>query len=262
MARAVRSPWTLAASWAAWLGYGFLVLPSLIIVPMSFNGSNELVFPPQSLSLHLYRDYFSSPAWMAATFESFVVALGTVLASLLLGVSAAYGLSRAEFPGKRLLTFFLLSPAFVPAIVLALGLYLYLGIARLSGTTTGLIISHTLVALPFVVVTTTAGLRHVDRSLEIAATVMGAGRLVVLRRVTLPLLRPAILASALFAFLISFDEVVISYFVAGVRTQTLPVKMYSAIHWEVSPILAAVSTLLTLLSLGICFSVALAQKEP
>ena len=156
---------------------------------------------------------------------------------------------------------FLLSPAFVPAIVLALGLYLYLGVAHLSGTTLGLIISHTLVAMPFVIVTAMAGLRHVDRNLEIAASVMGAGRLLVLWRITLPLLRPTLLAAGLFAFLISFDEVVISTFVAGVRTETLPVKMYSAIRWEISPVLAAVSTLLTLLSLGICFAVALTQKN-
>jgi putative spermidine/putrescine transport system permease protein len=113
-----------------------------------------------------------------------------------------------------------------------------------------------------VILTVMAGLRHVDRNLEIAAAVMGAGRIYVLRQVTLPLLRPTILAAALFAFLISFDEVVISYFIAGVRTQTLPVKMYSAIHWEISPVLAAVSTLLTLLSLGVCIVVALLQKDP
>jgi putative spermidine/putrescine transport system permease protein len=251
---------SLAATLAAWLGYGFLILPSLIIIPMSFGASDELVFPPRALSLHLYESYFFTSSWMAATLESLEVAAGTVVASLLLGVAAAYALSRGTFRAKELVTLFLLSPAFVPAIVLALGLYLYLGAAHLSGTTIGLVLSHTLVAMPFVIVTSMAGLRHVERDLETAAAVMGAGRLLVIRRVTLPLLRPAILASALFAFLISFDEVVISYFVAGVRSETLPVKMYSAIRWEISPVLAAVSTLLTVLSLGICLAVAAAQK--
>jgi putative spermidine/putrescine transport system permease protein len=256
-----RSPLSLAAVSAAWLGYFFLAAPSLIIVPMSFSASDELVFPPRGLSLHLYELYFFTSTWMATTFESLIVALGTVVVSLVLGVAAAYGLSRTDFPGKRLVAMFLLSPAFVPAIVLALGLYLYLGVVRLSGTTLALVISHSLVAIPFVLVTTMAGLRHVDRKLETAATVMGAGRLLVLRRVTLPLLAPTLLASALFAFLISFDEVVISTFVAGVRTETLPVKMYSAIHWEISPVLAAVSSLLTVLSLAVCLVVASLQKE-
>lgn len=260
-AAARRAPLSLAASATAWVIYLLLALPSLIIIPMSFSSSDELVFPPHALSLHLYNIYFFESNWMAATAESLEVATGTVIVSLLLGVGAAYGLARGEFPGKRLLAMLLLSPAFVPAIVLGLGLYLYLGAAHLGGTTAGLIISHSLVATPFVILTTMAGLRHVDRNLEIAATVMGAGRLLVLRRVTLPLLRPTIMAAALFAFLISFDEVVIAYFIAGVRTQTLPVKMYSAIHWEISPVLAAVSTLLTLLSLGICVAVALLQKD-
>ena len=153
---------------------------------MSFSSSDELVFPPRGLSLHLYELYFFASNWMAATFQSLIVALGTVALSLSLGVTAAYGLTRTDFPGKRLVAMFLLSPAFVPAIVLALGLYLYLGVIHLSGTTLALIISHTLVAIPFVIVTTMAGLRHVDRNLETAATVMGAGRLLVLRRVTLP----------------------------------------------------------------------------
>ena len=255
------SPLSLLASASAWCVYVLLALPSLIIIPMSFSSSDELIFPPRALSLHLYETYFFESNWMAATMESLEVATGTVALALLLGVGAAYGLARSEFPGKRLVAMLLLSPAFVPAIVLGLGLYLYLGVAHLSGTTVGLIISHSLVAIPFVILTTLAGLRHVDRNLEVAASVMGAGRLLVLRRVTLPLLRPTIMAAALFAFLVSFDEVVISYFIAGVRTQTLPVKMYSAIHWEISAVLAAVSTLLTLLSLGICVAVALLRKD-
>jgi putative spermidine/putrescine transport system permease protein len=256
-----RSALSLTASASAWFVYLLLALPSLIIIPMSFGTADELAFPPHKLSLHLYETYFFESNWMAATLESVEVASGAVIVSLVLGIGAAYGLTRAEFPGKRLIAMFLLSPAFIPAIVLGLGLYLYLGVAHVAGTTAGLIISHSLVTTPFVILTVMSGLRHVDRNLEIAASVMGASRLHVLRCITLPLLRPTILAAALFAFLISFDEVVISYFIAGVRTQTLPVKMYSAIHWEISPVLAAVSTLLTLLSLGVCVAVALLQKD-
>jgi putative spermidine/putrescine transport system permease protein len=198
---------------------------------------------------------------MAATLQSFKVAAGATVLSLLLGVGAAYGLSRMTFRGKRLLTVLLLSPIFVPVIVVALGLYLYLGAAKLTGTTFGLIIGHTVVTMPFVIVTALAGLRHVDVNLETAAMVMGANRWTVVRRVTLPLLRPTILAAGLFSFLISFDEVVISYFISHVQQQTLPVKMYSSIHWEISPVLAAISTLLTALSLVVCLVIALSQKE-
>ncbi|WP_342640446.1 ABC transporter permease [Rhodoligotrophos ferricapiens] len=245
----------------AWLAYAFLLLPSLIVLPMSFGDKDELIFPPRSFSLYLYRQYFFESNWMAATFESLQVAIATAILSLILGVGAAYGLSRHTFLGKKAVTVFLLSPIFVPTIVVALALYLYLGIARITGTTIGLIICHTVVTVPFVIVTALAGLRHVDRNLETAATVMGAGRITVLRKVTLPLLRPTIVAAGLFAFLISFDEVVISYFVSSVRTQTLPVKMYSTIHWEISPVLAAISTLLTVLSLAICLLVASMQRE-
>lgn len=245
----------------AWLAYGFLILPSLVIVPMSFGDKDEFQFPPRSLSLYLYRKYFFESNWLDATWESFRVACGTTVLSVVLGVSAAYALSRTEFRGKKLLTMLLLSPMFVPVIVVALGLYLYLGSLRVTGTTFGLIIGHSVVAIPFVIVTSLAGLKHVDRNLEVAAAVMGARRFTVLRRVTLPLLTPTILVAALFSFLISFDEVVISYFIAHVQTQTLPVKMYSSIHWEISPVLAAISVLLTVLSLAICLAVAALQKE-
>ena len=162
---------------------------------------------------------------MAATVESLKVAAGATTLSVALEVGAAYALTRTEFPGKKLLTVFLLSPiSFVPVIVVALGLYLYLGSARLTGTTFALVVGHTVVTIPFVIVTTLAGLRHIDRNLEVAATVMGASKWTVLRRVTLPLLRPTILVASLFSFLISFDEVVISYFIANVQRQTLPVQ--------------------------------------
>ncbi len=252
---------SLLASLVAWLAYVFLILPSLIVVPMSFGDKDEFVFPPHSLSLYLYRRYFFESTWMQVTAHSFEVAIGTTALALILGVGAAYGLERGQFAGKRALTLVLLSPIFVPAIVIALGLYLYLGRLRLTGTTLGLIASHTVITVPFVIISAKAGLGHVERNLETAAMVMGAGRWTVLRRVTLPLLRPALTAGGLFAFLISFDEVVIAYFISNVQTETLPVKMYSSIHWEISPVLAAVSTLMTVLSLIVCLAVALLQRR-
>lgn len=252
---------TQVANLAAWVSYFFLIMPSLIIIPMSFSDKDELMFPPAGISLYLYEKYLYDPDWIDVTIQSFRVAVGATALSLLLGVSAAYGISRGRFPGKRAITILLLSPIFIPAIVVALGLYLYLGRAHLTGTTVGLIAGHSVVTIPFVIVTALAGLRHVDRNLEIAAMVMGASRLQVVRKITLPLLRPTIVAGGLFAFLISFDEVVISYFISHVQRQTLPVKMYSSITWDISPVLAAVSTLLTVMSLMVCVGVAMVQKE-
>lgn len=249
----------LLASLAAWLGYVFLILPSLVVIPLSFGDKDEFVFPPHSLSLYLYKRYFFESTWVRVTLQSFEVGIGTMVVALVLGVGAAYGLSRYNFRGQRVITLFLLSPIFVPAIVMALGLYLYLGRFHLTGTTSGLVLSHSVITMPFVIISVTAGLRHVDRNLETAAMVMGANRLLILRKVTLPLLRPALVAGALFAFLISFDEVVISYFISNVGTQTLPVKMYSSIRWEISPVLAAVSSLMTLLSFGVCLAIAFMQ---
>lgn len=255
-----RAPLSLAAAALAWFGYFFLLLPSLIVLPMSFGDKDEFIFPPQRLSFYLYEKYFTESTWMATTWVSLQVAVCTMVLSLILGVSAAYGLARSEFRGKRLATATLMSPMFVPHIVVALALYLYFSYLRVGGTMLSLVLAHTMLIVPFVMVTAFAGLRHVDRNLEIAAAVMGAGRATILRRVTLPLLMPSILSAGLFAFLLSFDEVVVSYFIAGVQQQTLPVKMYSSIHWEISPVLAAVSSLLTLLSLAVCLAAAAWSK--
>ena len=160
-----------------------------------------------------------------------------------------------------LLAVFLLSPIMVPHVAVALALYIYFAEIGLRHGELRLALAHGIATLPFVVVTASAGLRQIDPALERAATVMGAGRFTVLRRVTLPLLAPSLVASGLFAFLISFDEVVISWFVARAGDTTLPVKMFASIQFEVSPVLAAISTMLTALSVVVCVAVASVQKE-
>lgn len=252
---------SLAIAACAWICYLLLLAPSLVVVPMSFNDTSELVFPPHSLSLRLYREFFFSADWLPATRQSFLVATCAACLSIVLGVPASYALVRADFPGKRILAMILLAPMLVPVIVVALGLYLYFSSLGLNGTTLGLILGHTILTAPFVMVVTMASLRHIDPNLEIAAKVMGAGQWMVFRRIVLPLLMPAVGAGVLFAFLISFDEVVAAWFISGVGTSTLPVKMYSAIHWEVSPVLPVVSTLLTALSLAVCVLGGLLQER-
>jgi putative spermidine/putrescine transport system permease protein len=244
-----------------WFVLLFLIVPSLIVIPMSFGDKDELIFPPTTWSLYLYKQYFTQSGWMAVTFTSLRVAIWVTLSSLTLGVLAAYALVRGSFPGKRFLTLFLLSPIMIPSVVVALGLYLYFVDIGISGGELRLVLGHIVVTMPFVIVTAMAGLRHVDPYLEIAATIMGANRLTVLWKVTLPLLKPALIGGGLFAFLLSFDEVVIAWFVSRAGSQTLPVKMYSSIQWELSPVLAAISALLTLLSLIICVVVSIYSRK-
>lgn len=251
----------IAASGFAWAVYVFLMSPNFIVLPMSFGSQYEFEFPPKSLSLFLYQKFFTDAHWVGATFLSFRVAIGATVLAILFGVPAAYGLVRGNYPGKRLITGFLLSPILVPVVVIALGLYFHFSNLKIVGTEPGLILAHAAYTMPFVIVTCMAGLRHIDPNLETAATVMGAGRLLVFWRVTLPLLRPAMLVGGLFAFLMSFDEVVIAFFIVHATSFTLPVKMYSSIQQDLSPVLAAVSSLLTVLSLAVCLVGASLQRK-
>jgi len=255
------NPWGIFSTGVAWFILLFLMLPSFIVVPMSFGGKFEMMFPPTTFDTILYERFFVTGNWIATTVTSFKVAIGATILALLLGVPASYGIVRGTYPGKKIVTLFLLSPILVPVIVLALGMYLYLASFKATGTDLGLIIAHGVLTTPFVIVTCMAGLRHIDANLETAATIMGASVMQTFFKVTLPLLKSAMFAGGLFAFLMSFDEVVVAFFITEASTMTLPVKMYSSIKWEISPILAAISSLLTLLSLVICLVGAAAQKK-
>lgn len=245
----------------AWAVYGLLIIPCLLVIPMSFAGEDQLVFPPRQFSLDLYRRFFDSVVWMEALQQSVIVATGSVVLATSIGVSAAYGLARGRFFGRNLIGFFLFSPLLVPAVVVALGVYLYFARLGLTGTTLGIILAHTVLNLPFVVVTSLTGIRQIDPNVELAATMMGASRLTILTRVVLPQIWPSILASALFAFLLSFDEAVVTWFIAGARTATLPVVMFSSLKAEVSPIIAAAATLLMTTTIMVSLIVALLSKK-
>ncbi|MGU7771637.1 ABC transporter permease [Burkholderia sp. MR1-5-21] len=232
--------------------YAFILVPTLIVIPISFGGSGELTFPPRVWSLELYQTLFSSSNWVGPILQSLKVAFFTTVASVLIGVPAAYGLVRFEFPGKRFVMLLIMSPILVPVIVMSLGLYLYLSRLHMVGTTAGLVVSHVAYVTPFMMMTVMAGVKKLDPALEFATTIMGAKRQTVFLKVVLPQIKPSILAGALFAFLVSFDEVVIAWFLTSPTTTTLPVRMYSSIQWDISPVIAAVSALLTFLSLVFC----------
>lgn len=253
--------WRGAGQVMAWLGYALLILPSLIIIPISFGGGEELAFPPKSFSLSLFVEFINDPSWWGSAVKSLAVASATTTLSLLIGLPAAYALARGAFPGKRAIEALALAPMLVPVIVLGLGVYMHFSTLALVDSLTGVVLAHTVLVLPFMLVAIGSGLRHTDITLETVARVMGASRLRIFFEVVLPQIKTSVFVGAMFAFLISFDEVVIAYFITGPATETLPVKMYSAIRWEVSPVLAAVSTLLTILSLLFCLAVMALQPK-
>jgi putative spermidine/putrescine transport system permease protein len=254
-------PPSVGISTLAWIVLLFLLAPSLIVIPMSLSDANVLVFPPHSYSFRLYHDFFFTSDWVSSTLMSIRVAFGAMVLSLILGATAAYGLVRSRFRGKQVLTLFLLSPMFVPSVVLALAFYLYFARLGLQGTQVGLVLSYTAYVTPYTIVVLTAALRNVDPNLELAARTMGAGRLYIFRRVTLPLMKTGLASAALFAFLLAFDELVIALFLTDFDTKTLPVKMWENIIYEVSPVIAAVSTLLTVLAFALSVFIASTQRK-
>jgi len=226
----------------------FLLLPTLIVLPMSFSGAEMLVFPPSGFSLRWYTRYFSDPAWQAATWHSLVVAIAAALIATVLGTSAAMALVRGRVPLAGMLRSLLLLPMIVPAIVTAVAAFRVFSVVGLTDTLPGLALAHALLGLPFVVINVSAVLRRTDPRIEAAARSLGATPWLAFRRVTLPLILPGVAAGAVFAFLTSFDEVVVALFLTGIDSATLPVQMWSGIRFEINPVVAAVSVLLVALS--------------
>ncbi|ABE33450.1 binding--dependent transport system inner membrane component family protein [Paraburkholderia xenovorans LB400] len=256
-----RAALRVLGSVGGWCGYLFLLLPSLVIVPISFGGGSELTFPPRTFSFSLFQQFFADPAWWGACMTSVMVALLASAIAIAVGVPGAYALARGHFPGKRVLETLAITPMLVPVVVLGLGIYKQFSALALVNTIGGLALAHAVLVVPFVIIAVGSGLRHADASLEAVALVMGASRTRIFFQVVLPQIRASVAVSVLFAFLLSFDEVVVAYFISGPQTTTLPVKMYSAIRWEVSPVLAAVSTLLTLISLLVCLGIMTLQRR-
>lgn len=247
--------------WAWWLFYAFggliafyLVLPSLIVIPISFSDSLLLKFPPQRFSFRWYEAFFSTPAWTKSLWLSFRVGLGTMVVATLFGVLASVGLVRGRFPGKSALHAFLLSPMIVPFVVTALAMYYFYSTLRLVGNPWALLLSHICLASPIVIVIVSATLRDFDRSLEQAAQILGATPTQAFLKITVPIIRPGIITGALFSFIISFDEVVIAAFIGGYRAATLPKRMFDNVRDEMDPTIAAISTLLVVMSILLLFS--------
>ncbi len=215
---------------------------------MSFSASRYLRFPPPGLSLQWFRAYFGSAEWIDATLLSLEVALLTAVASTALGTLGAVGLVRVRHWIARGLYALLLSPMIAPQIVTAIACYALFVKLRLVGSVAAIALAHTVLATPFVIVTVSAALARADERLEWAATGLGMSPLRAFLRITAPLIAPAIASGAVFAFITSFDEVVVALFLTGTAHPTLPRKMWDAVAMQIDPTLAAVSTVMVAMS--------------
>jgi len=225
----------------------FLILPTFVVVPLSLSAGDFLAFPPPGWSLKWYASYFGQPPWPLATLLSLQVAVVTMLVSTVLGTLAAYGILRGRLGRRTLVVSLIISPIIVPPIVIGVAVYGLLAQWDLIGRFLGLVIGHTIGSIAYVVVIVSATLAGFDRSLERAAMSLGAGPFLTFRRVTFPLIRAGVISGAVFAFIHSFDEVVITMFISGVHVQTLPLKMWEDIRNQIDPTIAAVSSMLILL---------------
>ncbi len=243
-------PRRLSGAWLLWLAalliILFLAVPAFFVVPVSFTERSFLSWPPEGFSLRWYQAVFANPVWVESAIRSFVVALCAGGIGLLVGVPAAFYLARHAGIGKTAIMGFLLSPIIIPNIIIAVALFYLFARIGLVGTTLGLIIGHSVLAIPYVVVTIVAVLKHYDERLDHAAYTLGANKPRTFFRVTLPLIKGGVIAAFMFAFIISFDELTIALFIAGGQTSTLPRKMWDDALLQVSPTLAAVATMVLL----------------
>jgi putative spermidine/putrescine transport system permease protein len=244
----IRSPLARVAFGAVVVAIAaFLLLP--IIFPISFSAASDASqFPPATYSLKWYESVLLDPAWQSATITSFKTSCLTVIFSVVLGTSAALALFRSHFAGKAAVQALLLSPLVTPVIVLAIGMFMVFSSWRLVGTLVGLVAANTVLSIPFVVASVTATLHTLNPNLEFASAGLGAGPWRTFWRVTLPLIFPGVMAGAIFAFIASWDEVVVAIFLTTPSLRTLPVLIWSGVRGEISPAVAAVGSILIMIS--------------
>ena len=224
-------------------GLVFLGVPILVVIPMSFSSAKALTFPPPGFSLRWYQAFFGDPRWMDAMWTSTFVALIASVAALLLGGLSAYGLRRGTFSGRGWAEANFMAPLIVPTIIVAIALYLGLAKIGLLGSLLGLIVAHTLLNVPLVMMVMGVAIREFDPRIEQVAWSLGASWRYSVWKVMLPNLAPSVFAAWIFAFIGSFDEVIVTSFIAG-KYDTVPKKMFNELILEVNPPITAVAPLL------------------
>jgi len=236
-----------------------LIVPSLVVIPMSFSASQYLEFPPKALSLRWYEAYFFSNNntglgfndWMGATWTSIKVAILTIFVATPIGTMAAYGLSNSSARVRSILFPIMISPMMVPIILVAIGLFYFFVQFRMVNSITGLVLGHSLVAMPLVLIIVLSALGNYDMNQEKVARSLGASRLRAFFEITLPQIKFSIVSACLISFLTSFDEVIISLFVSGGDNSTITRAMFLALRDQIDPTIAAISTVLIIISTGL-----------
>jgi putative spermidine/putrescine transport system permease protein len=242
------SPWRVAFIAFCAIVLLYLILPILIIVPMSFSSTRFLTFPPPSLSLRWYQDYVASAAWMQATRVTLIVALATVAIATPLGVAAAYAISQSKLKVMRAIHMTLLLPLVVPIIITAVGIFFVYARVGLVATLSGLILANVMLGLPYVIISVVAGMQSFDATQEMVARSLGMNRLRSFFAVTLPQIKSSVTAGAIFAFISAVDETIVALFISGGQYQPLTKRMFTALRDEIDPTIAAISTLMTAVS--------------
>lgn len=221
----------------------FLMLPLLIVIPMSFGGSSILEFPPSSLSLRWYEEMVQGD-WMTGLWNSLKIGAGTVILSVGLGTLCAIGIKNPNMKFGGIINIICLLPMMLPVVIIAVAMYLVYGSWKITGSFPAIILAHTCIAVPMVITMMTSALSNIDMRLYDAARSLGASHMEANMKVILPLVRPALFTSILFAFVTSFDESVISLFITDRTTITLPRMIFNSLRYEISPVISAISTLL------------------
>jgi putative spermidine/putrescine transport system permease protein len=243
----------------------FLIAPILAIMPLSFNSESFFTYPMPGLSLRWYTDgtdgFFTNPRWTSAVKLSFIIAIATTIIATCLGTLAALGLARAKLPGRAFIMAILIFPMIVPVIISAIGLFFFYAYIGLNGSLLGIILAHTALATPFVLITVTATLMSFDRTLMRAGASLGGSPMRVFFKVVMPLILPGVISGALFAFVTSFDEVVVVLFIGGPEQRTLPRQMFAGIREQISPTITAAATVLIVFSTLLLITVELLRRR-
>lgn len=243
------------------LGLAFLLLPILVIIPLSFNSGIFLTFPLEGYSLRWYEEVLNDSGWQRAARNSLIVGAGTTVLAVILGTAGAIGLHNSKIRGRAVLAGLIISPMVVPAIISAIGVFFFFAKIGLVGSKMSLILAHTILAVPFVFIPVTASLTNFDQTLVKAALGLGASPFQAFRKVTLPLVAPGVATGAVFAFATSLDEVIMVLFLGGPAQRTLPREMFDGLRENISPAILAVATMLTILACILLICVQLLQKR-
>jgi putative spermidine/putrescine transport system permease protein len=261
----------LALIWTNWqtgIVLAFLIAPLLAIIPLSFNAGSYFSYPMSGYSLRWYQKALLNPDWQRAFLNSLGIGTMATLIATVLGTLAALGLSRSSFPWRSVIMPLLISPMIIPVVVVAVGFYMVFAPLGLTDSYAGVVLAHAALGTPFVVITVTASLLSFDRNLVRAAAGLGARPWTAFRRVTLPLISPAVATGAIFAFATSFDEVVVILFIGGSAQRTVPRQMWSGIREAIDPSILAVATLLMVFAIALFITLnwlrgrAAAQSSP